>query len=389
MGPNPSLVGTATGKALGPRGAAGLCSASRAKRLPGVSPSAQTLGNASPIYGNSSGRPNSTRRACRGAGTRVVADNLRPETAQEELGRVRADARRSSPAWRTAKPRPAGHSPGRLSRVNRLPGFRRWLWDGEFCGSIGCRWQEEPPNCRHIAPVASVGAVVPEAAVFGHAKAALAQLLPEAKSIGLPFVELTTDPENIASQRVIRPGQRRSSGQHFTKPPQFGGKPGLRFALRRVALPNLRWSRLAPAWHLAREALVLSSPRGPAPYRRSRLSSNVRPRDHQSVQYPSPPLVKDEDTLHCRKHHAVFAWGLRLGRSGRPGRVERGTGQRPRPTSVLCSHAGSAPCLQTGRRFERTPMASSTASVLRLAPQPRQATCRRNRSGSLQRFTSR
>ena len=23
----------------------------------------------------------------------------------------------------------------------RLPGFRLWLWDGEFCGSIGLRWQ--------------------------------------------------------------------------------------------------------------------------------------------------------------------------------------------------------------------------------------------------------
>ena len=23
----------------------------------------------------------------------------------------------------------------------RLPGYRRWLWDGDFCGSIGFRWQ--------------------------------------------------------------------------------------------------------------------------------------------------------------------------------------------------------------------------------------------------------
>ena len=38
--------GTSTGMALGPRGAAGLCSASRAKRHSGVGPSAQTLGRA-------------------------------------------------------------------------------------------------------------------------------------------------------------------------------------------------------------------------------------------------------------------------------------------------------------------------------------------------------
>src|SRR4051812_35822433 len=25
--------------------------------------------------------------------------------------------------------------------VPRLPGFRQWMWDGEFCGSINLRWQ--------------------------------------------------------------------------------------------------------------------------------------------------------------------------------------------------------------------------------------------------------
>jgi hypothetical protein len=45
MTPNPSLEpGTSTGLALGPRGAAGLCSASRAKHQSGSGPSAQTLG---------------------------------------------------------------------------------------------------------------------------------------------------------------------------------------------------------------------------------------------------------------------------------------------------------------------------------------------------------
>jgi hypothetical protein len=27
------------------------------------------------------------------------------------------------------------------SQVPRLPSYRRWLWDGELCGSIGFRWQ--------------------------------------------------------------------------------------------------------------------------------------------------------------------------------------------------------------------------------------------------------
>ena len=35
--------------------------------------------------------------------------------------------------------------------VPRLPGYRKWMWDGEFCGSIGFRWRPGtealPPTC--------------------------------------------------------------------------------------------------------------------------------------------------------------------------------------------------------------------------------------------------
>jgi predicted acetyltransferase len=158
------------------------------------------------------------------------ADNLRPEAAQEELARVRADAHAfiASMEDREAKGPPVILPDG--SVVDRIPGFRRWLWDGEFCGSIGFRWQEGttalPPHCLgHIGY-----AVVPWKQGRGYAKAALAQLLPEAKAVGLPYVELTTDPDNVASQRVIV-----SNGgvlvERFTKPPQFGSKPGLRFRI--------------------------------------------------------------------------------------------------------------------------------------------------------------
>src|SRR5262249_20356113 len=118
------------------------------------------------------------------------------------------------------------------STAERIPGFRRWLWDGEFCGSMGFRWRpgtvELPPHCLgHIGY-----AVVPWKQRLGYATAALAQLLPEAKAVGLPYVEITTDPENTASQRVIV----ANGGvlvEQFIKPPQFGSKPGLRF---RIAL---------------------------------------------------------------------------------------------------------------------------------------------------------
>ena len=37
------------------------------------------------------------------------------------------------------------------SEVPRLPGFRRWMWDGEYAGAISARWQpgtmDLPPYC--------------------------------------------------------------------------------------------------------------------------------------------------------------------------------------------------------------------------------------------------
>jgi predicted acetyltransferase len=55
-------------------------------------------------------------------------------------------------------------------------------------------------------------------------------MLPEAKAIGLAYVEITTDPDNIASQRVIE----ANGGilvERFIKPQQFGCKAGLRFRI--------------------------------------------------------------------------------------------------------------------------------------------------------------
>jgi predicted acetyltransferase len=152
------------------------------------------------------------------------------EAAREELSRIKTDAAAflASMEDREAKGPPITLPDG--SAAKRLPGFRRWLWDGEFCGSIGLRWQPGttalPPYCLgHIGY-----GVVPWKQRLGYAKSALGLILPEARAIGLPYVEITTDPGNIASQRVIE----ANGGilvEHFIKPQQFGCKPGLRFRI--------------------------------------------------------------------------------------------------------------------------------------------------------------
>jgi len=130
-------------------------------------------------------------------------DNLRVETGNDELRAIR----RSPEAFvRTLDDPEAKGAPIRLpdgSVAPRLPGYRRWLWDGEFCGSIGLRWSPGtaalPETCLgHIGY-----AVVPWKRGRGYATAALAQILPDARRVGLPYVELTTEAGNAASQRVI------------------------------------------------------------------------------------------------------------------------------------------------------------------------------------------
>lgn len=131
-------------------------------------------------------------------------DNLRrEEAAREELAKIAADPASfvASLDDREAKAGPITLLDG--SQVPRLPGFRRWIWDGEFCGQMGFRWQPGtsalPPHCLgHIGY-----GVVAWKRRLGYATRALALMLAEARREGLTYVELTTDPDNEASQKVI------------------------------------------------------------------------------------------------------------------------------------------------------------------------------------------
>lgn len=116
------------------------------------------------------------------------------------------------------------------TQVPRLPGYTRWIWDGAFCGAIHFRWQPGTAALpSHV--LGHVGyAVVPWKRGQGHARRALALLLPEARAVGLPHVDLVTDPENIASQRVILALGGRLV-ERFRKDAAYGEQEGLLFRI--------------------------------------------------------------------------------------------------------------------------------------------------------------
>lgn len=157
-------------------------------------------------------------------------DNRRPEAAREELARIAQDPARfvAEQVDRDANGPPVILPDGRS--VARLPGYHRWMWDGEFCGVIGFRWQpgttDLPPTCLgHIGY-----AVVPWKRRRGYATRALSLLLPDATLERLPFVELTTDVTNTASQRVIE-ANGGTLCERFSKPEDYGGAESLRYRI--------------------------------------------------------------------------------------------------------------------------------------------------------------
>jgi len=161
------------------------------------------------------------------------ADNIRgAAAADDELAQIARDPLaflQTKADDRAAKGGPVELPDGSL--MPRLPGFIRWIWDGEFCGSIGFRWQ---PGTAALPPhvLGHIGyAVVPWKRRQGCATKALALMLDEARVEGLPYIELTTDPDNPASQMVIL----ANGGifvERFEKPAPYGsGLQSLRYRI--------------------------------------------------------------------------------------------------------------------------------------------------------------
>jgi predicted acetyltransferase len=158
-------------------------------------------------------------------------DNVRRiETARAHLTEIQADA--AGFVGRLDDPEARGGPmilPDGSSRP-RLPGYSRWIWDGEFCGSIGFRWQ---PGTAALPPhvLGHIGyAVVAWKQGRHYATQALRQLLPDARARGLTHVDLTSDPDNIPSQRVILTNGGRFI-ERFRLEAAYGGGDALRFRI--------------------------------------------------------------------------------------------------------------------------------------------------------------
>jgi len=167
-------------------------------------------------------------------------DNVRGEVAaREELIRIAADADAflASLVDREAAGAPIIMLDG--TTVPRLPGYQRWMWDGEFCGSIGFRWQRGtealPSTCLgHIGYT-----VVPWKRPRRYATHALREMLQDVGKGGLRYVELTTAHDNVASQRVIE----ANGGvfvEEFVTPVSLGEKREFRYRVPVGAAARLK-----------------------------------------------------------------------------------------------------------------------------------------------------
>ena len=101
----------------------------------------------------------------------------------------------------TAMHGPIRHADG--SVTPRLPNKMFWIWDGDYCGVVGLRWQPGTDALPPAVPGHIGYGVVPWKRRRGYATEAVAMVLNEARAAGLRRVFLAADAGNPSSRRVI------------------------------------------------------------------------------------------------------------------------------------------------------------------------------------------
>jgi predicted acetyltransferase len=158
-------------------------------------------------------------------------DNVRgAAAAAEELERIAENAEQFLASQVDRDPAGAPLALPDGTTVPRLPGYKRWMWDGEFCGVIGLRWQ---PGTEAL-PVYCLGhigySVVPWKQRLGYATRALREFLPDAAGEGLRYVEICAEADNVPSRRVIE----RNGGvlvDEFVTVPSLGSRREVRYRI--------------------------------------------------------------------------------------------------------------------------------------------------------------
>ena len=160
-------------------------------------------------------------------------NNLRPEAASEELEAISKDSQcfLAGLTDLEAKGGPIKMPDG--SHTERLPGFIRWIWDGEFCGVIGFRWKRGAEDLPPHVPGHIGYTVVPWKRGRGYATTALSQLLAQLSFTGLRYITVTTDPANVSSQKVVEKCGAEFC-EEFQSTSALGGKQTYRY---RINLP--------------------------------------------------------------------------------------------------------------------------------------------------------
>lgn len=155
-----------------------------------------------------------------------------PDFWRDELVRVEADPEEALRLFAQVDPEGRTITLPDGTEVPRIPGVTRWMWDGEFAGAINFRWVEGTPELPpHV--LGHIGySVVPWKQRRGYATQALHDMLEIARGTGLPYVEITTQPDNAGSQKVIEANGGVCLGE-FPEPLQYGGHTGIKY---RVAL---------------------------------------------------------------------------------------------------------------------------------------------------------